>query len=140
MFKEYYKRRFQEIFGFSLQPSDGLGNNFVQAKLAESALTLPKALIDYYAIAGQHCINKEHNQLLPIEEIGWIDNKLVFMEEYQSVVFCGIDQADVSKLNPIVWQGIKSNSIDWYEENYKLNQFLMAMWKWTVTGEQEEPE
>lgn len=140
MFEKYYSRRFQEIFGFALQPSAGLGHDAVQIKLTELGLTLPQALIDYYTLAGQHFINQEHNQLLPIEQMYWIDDKFVFMEEDQRVVYWGIKQADVDSPNPLVWQGINSDVIDWYEEPYKLSQFLMAMWKWTVTGEQEESE
>lgn len=140
MFKEYYSRRFREIFGSSLQATDGLGFEAVQAKLAERQLTIPTALVDYYTLAGQHLINKEHNQLLPIEELNWIDNKLVFMQENQCVVYWGIDQADVNQQNPVIWQGINGDLIEWYEENYKLSQFIMAMWNWVVTGEQEEPE
>jgi len=64
----------------------------------------------------------------------------MFMEENQWVVYWAIDESDVNNPNPVVWQGTNSDAIDWYEEQYKLNQFLMAMWKWTVTGEQEEPE
>lgn len=140
MFKEYYNRRFQEIFGFSLQPSDGLGDAAVQAKLAERRLILPKGLVDYYAVAGQHPINEEHNRLLPIEEIIWMGDKIVFMEENQSVVCWGIDQADLNQQNPIVWQGMSGETFSWYEEDYKLSQFLMAMWKWLITGEEEPPE
>jgi len=126
--------------GLSLQPSDGLGDDAVQTKLVEYRLTLPEALIDYYALAGQHPINVKHNQLLPIEQIKWMGSKLMFMEENQWVVYWAIDESDVNNPNPVVWQGTNSDAIDWYEEQYKLNQFLMAMWKWTVTGEQEEPE
>lgn len=140
MFKEYYNRRFQEIFGSSLQPSDGLGDGAVQSKLVERKLILPKGLVDYYAVAGQHPINEEHNRLLPIEEIIWMGNKIVFMEKNQSVVYWGIDQADLSQQNPIVWQGMNGESFSWYEEDYKLSQFLMAMWNWIVTGKQEAPE
>ncbi|OCQ90622.1 hypothetical protein BCD64_28590 [Nostoc sp. MBR 210] len=140
MFKEYYSRRFQEIFGSSLEVTDGLGFEAVQAKLAERKLKIPQALIDYYTLAGQHLINKEHNRLLSIEELNWIDSKLVFMQENQCVVYWGIDQADINKQNPVIWQGINGDVIEWYEESYKLSQFIMAMWKWFVTGEQEEPE
>jgi hypothetical protein len=30
--------------------------------------------------------------------------------------------------------------MEWYAEPYKISQFLMAMWKFTLTGEQEQPE
>lgn len=140
MFKEYYSQRFQKILGSSPQLSDDLGDDVVQAKLVERELTLPKALFDYYALAGKHSINTEYNQLLPIEQIRWMNRKLVFMQENQCVVYWALDQADINSPNPIVWQGINSDIVAWHKEPYKLYQFLMAMWNWTVTGEQEEPE
>jgi hypothetical protein len=47
---------------------------------------------------------------------------------------------DMLNPNPIVWQGVNSSITSWYKEEYKLNQFLMAMWKWIITGEQEDSE
>ncbi len=140
MFKEYYNRRFQEILGSSPHPLEGLGDDVVQAKMLECKLTLPKALFDYYALAGEHPINTVHNQLLPIEQIRLINSKLIFMEENQCVVYWAIDQADINSPNPIVWQGINGDIVAWHEEPYKLNQFLMAMWNWTMTEEQEAAE
>jgi hypothetical protein len=72
------------------------------------------------------------------------------MEENQSVAYWGIKREDCSLPDPIVWQGQNINSIEfeieddepmeWYAEPYKISQFLMAMWKFTLTGEQEQPE
>jgi hypothetical protein len=140
MFKEYYNHRFQKILGVSLCASDGLGDEVVQSKLLEHHLILPLGLVEYYAVAGQHPINSEHNRLLPIEEIFWLGDKLVFMEENQWVGYWGIARHDLAQPNPIVWQGINQETVDWYEEEYKLSQFLMAMWHWMITGEQEMPE
>jgi hypothetical protein len=138
MFKVYYRQRFQEIFGAALQASDGLGEDCVREQLALLELRLPQALVDYYVIAGQHYINEAHNKLWPIEEVKWMGDKLVFMEENQLVVFWGIDRTDLNKPDPIVWQGTNGDAIDWYEEKYTLSQFLMEMWKWIVTGKDDE--
>jgi hypothetical protein len=70
------------------------------------------------------------------------------MEENQAVAYWGVKQEDCSLHNPIVWQGQNINSIEreledetieWYAENYRISQFLMEMWKWLLTGEQEQP-
>jgi hypothetical protein len=92
MFEQFYRQRFKEIFGATLQASDGFGENLVEEKLSVRELHLPEALFAYYVVAGQHCVNEEHNRLLPIEEFEWIDDRLIFMEENQCVVFWGIDR------------------------------------------------
>jgi hypothetical protein len=61
MFKEYYSNKFYEIFGSSLSPSDGLGDETVRAELSKIGFSVPRALTDYYSVAGNHHINREHN-------------------------------------------------------------------------------
>jgi hypothetical protein len=140
MFEQFYRRRFQEIFGAALQASDGFGESLVEERLSVRELNLPEALFAYYVVAGQHYINEEHNRFLPIEEVKWIDDKLVFMEENQCVVLWSIDRSDLNKPDPIVWQGTDGDVVDWYEEKYTLSQFLMAMWEWIVTGEEDSED
>jgi hypothetical protein len=64
------------------------------------------------------------------------------MEENQWVAYWGIDRAGVKESNPVVWQApnIEPDPLEWYEEPYLLNQFLMAMWRWQETGVEEEAE
>jgi hypothetical protein len=50
------------------------------------------------------------------------------------------NRSDLSKPDPIVWQGTNDDVIDWYKEKYTLSQFLMAMWNWTVIGEEESDD
>jgi hypothetical protein len=149
MFKEYYSNRFYEIFGSSLSPSDGLGDEYVQAELSKIGFSIPRALTDYYSIAGNHQINREHNILRSVNELEWFGDTLIFMEENQAVAYWGVKREDCNLHNPIVWQGQNIDSIEWkledepmewYSENYRISQFLMAMWKWMRTGEQEPPE
>jgi hypothetical protein len=132
MYKDYYNRNFTEIFGASLQVTDGLAEITVQTELAARQLLLPQALMDYYAIAGQHWINKHHNLLYSIQELEWVGNKLVFMEENQSVAFWGILETDLREADPIVWQGVNGESLEWYSEDLTVSQFLMEMWRWTL--------
>lgn len=66
-----------------------------------------------------------------------MDDKLVFMEENQCVVFWGIAKADLGEADPVVWQGVNGEPIEWYAEDHRLSRFLMAMWKWIMTGEDE---
>ena len=140
MFKRYYSDRFREIFGSPLKPEDGLGDDALRADLERSGLSIPAALFDYYALAGRHWINDYHDRLLPVAELEWIDDKLVFLEENQCVALWGIRRADLAKADPVVWQGVNNDPIEWYAEDDRLSRFLMATWQWTMTGEEEPPE
>ena len=140
MFKRYYTDKFREIFGSPPKPAEGLGNAAVRSALESAGLAIPTALFDYYSLAGRHWINENHNRLRPIEELEWVDDQLVFMEENQLVAFWGIRKENLIDSDPIVWQGVNGDSIEWYAENYRLSRFLMAMWKWTVTGEEEKAD
>lgn len=139
MFKEYYASRFKEIFSSPLQTSDGLGDELVQVKLQQLGLEIPEALAQYYAVAGLHWINKEHNRLRSLEELEWFDDKLVFMDENQWVVYWAISKADLYTPNPTIWQGANSDVIEWEDCGYECTRFIMAMWEWTVT-EIEAPD
>jgi hypothetical protein len=140
VFERYYNERFREIFGTPLEPGDGLGEEAVGSALARAGVAIPAALSDYYALAGRHWINDNHNRLRPIAQLEWIDDKLVFMEENQCVAFWGIPRADLVEADPVVWQGVNGEPIEWYAEDHRLSRFLMAMWKWTMSGEEDPPE
>jgi hypothetical protein len=139
MFKGYYRRRFRELLGKPLAPSDGMGDRAVAKAVRRRSLVIPRALSDYYAVAGKHEVNTEYNRLLPIEELGWRGDRLVFMEENQWVAYWGIDRAACREPNPVVWQAPNNEPgpLEWYQERYLLNQFLMAMWRWQRTGVEE---
>jgi hypothetical protein len=138
MFKQYYSNRFGEIVDEPLEPGDGLGDDAVRTALRARGLTIPMALSDYYSLAGRHWINEYHDRLLPIEKLEWMGDKLAFMEENQAVCFWGIDRADLKEADPIVWRANNEESIRWQSENRRLSRFLMALWKWNMTGEWED--
>jgi hypothetical protein len=140
MFKSYFANCFREIFGSPPTADEGSGDEAIRERLNRAGVVIPAALFDYYSLAGRHWINENHNRLRPIESLEWIDGKLVFMEENQVVSLWGIPKEHLEEADPIVWQGVNGKPIEWYPEDYRLSRFLMAMWKWTMTGEQEPPE
>jgi hypothetical protein len=122
------------------KPSDGLGDEEVRLRLSQIHLVIPTSLFDYYSVAGRHWINQDHNRLRPIEQLEWMGDRLVFLEENQWVAYWGIPKEDLKTADPAVWQGVNCTPLEWCRENLCLSRFLMAMWKWTVTGEQDMPE
>ena len=140
MFKGYYRKRFAELFGKSLAEGDGLGDDAVAEALSKRRLTVPRALFDYYSVAGSHPVNRQYNSLYPVSELAWRDDHLVFMEENQEVAIWGIARAEVDTANPVVRQAAEVELLEWFPEIYRVSQFLMAMWHWQLTGVQEEAE
>lgn len=136
MYEQYYTTELTSLLGLSLKESDGYGKAFVRQKLEKNNLIVPKALLDYYSLAGKLPINTEHNRLYTIEQLNQMGDYLVFMEENQCVCFWGIHKDDVCKNDPVVWQGQNCQDIIWYKEPYTVSHFLMTMWKWILTGEE----
>ncbi len=134
-FTQFYRECFLELFGASPKPNESLEQKRLKQTLRSLRLTIPKSLFDYYEFAGRHWINEEHNRLRPVEELSWNDDRLIFADENQNVVCWGIDRSEVTLDDPVIWQGINDDTIDWYSEEQTLSRFLMAMWKWTITGE-----
>ena len=132
MFDLVFESHFREIFGSELEPADGLGEESVQARLVQRDLRIPQALFDYYSVAGHHWVNKKQNRLRPIEELDWYVDWLVFMDEEPGVVSWGIQKQDLGSPDPVVWQGMLGDEIDWLREDSTLSQFLIEICKWNV--------
>ena len=138
MFKDYYRRRFADLTGVPLTEADGLGDEAVVRALAQHGLEVPRALADYYSVAGRHPINRQHNRLYPIAELEWRDDRLVFLEENQRVAFWRLPRTEVGRADPVVWQAPNAGPLEWVPEGYRLSQFLMAMWRWQLDGVEED--
>ena len=127
MFELLYESHFREIFGSELEPADGLGEESVQVRLAQRDLRIPQALFDYYSVAGYHWVNKKQNRLRPLEELDWYRDWLIFMDDDQGLVSWGIQRQDLSSSDPVVWQGILGEEIDWFQEDLTLSEFFIEM-------------
>lgn len=132
MFQDFYKTHFLEILGTPLTPTDGLGDESVESRLAERDLQIPRALFDYYSTVGYHWINRKEHRLRPIEELDWYESWLVFMDDDQGLVSWGIQKQDLSDPDPVVWQGILGEEIDWIKDDATLSHFLIDMCRWNA--------
>jgi hypothetical protein len=129
MFQEFYKAHFREIFGAEPHPTDGLGDEAVQTRLAQRGLWIPTALFDYYSLVGYHRINTERNHLKPIEELDWHEDWLVFMTDDHGIASWGIHKHDLRSPDPVVWQGVLEEETVWLQEATTLSRFLVEMWR-----------
>ncbi|MCX2724213.1 hypothetical protein [Roseibium salinum] len=134
MFAEKYRQAFAGL-GLDLKPEHGMD-------LAPHAgildrLAAPVALRDYYEICGLHEINRLRNRLLPPEALAIRDGRLVFLAEEQECAFWGAARSGAT--DPQVWQGVAvvaDPNLHWFDEALLLSDFIIAMWRWELTGEE----
>ena len=132
MFQPFYITNFQEIFGAEPHPADGLGDEAVQQRLDQRRLRIPAALSDYYSLLGYNRITAQQKRLRTIEELDWHENWLVFMDDDLGIVSWGIHRRDLDDLDPVVWQGVHGEEMDWAPETCTVSQFLVEMWREVV--------
>ncbi len=135
-FSEKYRRAFAEL-DLVLASEDGMD-------LAPHARDLdrigaPQALREYYGTCGRHEVNRRRNRLLPPEALAIRDDRLIFLAEEQECAFWGAARSGAP--DPEVWQGtvvVGDPNLHWFSEDLVLSDFIIAMWRWELTG--EEPE
>ena len=129
MFQPFYITNFREIFGAAPHPADGIGDEAVETRLAQRGLRIPAALLDYYSLLGYNRIASEQKRLRTIEELDWHENWLVFMDDGHGIVSWAIHRRDLDNLDPVVWQGVHGEEMDWAPETSTVSQFLVEMWR-----------
>ena len=136
-FVEWYQEQFRETLREPLGASDGMLESEIDEALGGK--TIPSAMRDYYRVAGKHWINENHNRLRALSSLETIDDYTVFMDENQYVAQWAIRCADMNQEDPEVYQGQRIGSrYEWYAEKFTFSEFMIAMWRWTLTGEAPE--
>jgi hypothetical protein len=89
---------------------------------------IPQALYDYYLVAGaERRFGTSCNRLLPPRAWSVDRQRLIFMEEQQSVVWWGVSVRNPRAQDPQVFQGINDEPISWALEHRKCSVFLAVM-------------
>lgn len=136
-FAHWYKEQFRETLNEPLQSSDEISESDVVEALGGK--TIPSAMRDYYRVAGNHWINENHNRLRDLSSLETRGNYTIFMEENQVVAEWAIRNVDLKADDPTVYQGqLNGSNYEWYPEKYTFSRFIIAMWRWTLTGEDPE--
>jgi hypothetical protein len=93
---------------------------------------LPEAVRAYYLTAGRlNWLNRAHNRLYAPSQWFIHEDRLVFMEENQAVLYWGV-KIDEAADDPAVYQGINlgSKAIEWHLEEAGCAEFLVVMLHW----------
>ena len=131
-FFEIYIPIVEKFINRDIEPSDGIDPAKVKEVELNLKITFPLAIKQYYQLAGDiELINCFHNQIYKADEIKIIDDKLIFMEENQSICYWGIDLVANSD-NPEVYQGRldEGKEIKWYSEEMSFSEFIVKMLEW----------
>jgi hypothetical protein len=129
-FIQRYSTAMKPLIGRELTRKDGVSVADIQKCEERLKLKLPAALRDYYRVAGELPINREHNVLYPPRQLRVENGKLVFMEENQRVVFWGLDMKELKKPDPLVFQANNETPLKWYSEGKAFSDFIIGMWRW----------
>ncbi|MCA9109347.1 MAG: hypothetical protein KDA52_05340 [Planctomycetaceae bacterium] len=134
---DWYIAQFRDTLGEPLRASDGIPDSENDDQLGSRRI--PTALRDYYRVAGNHWLNTNHNHLRPLSALETVDGYTIFMDENQVIVQWALRNSDREQDDPIVYQGQLTNSThEWHPERYSFSRFIIAMWRWTLTGEDPE--
>jgi uncharacterized protein (TIGR02996 family) len=96
-----------------LTPKDGVSEKRVAEGERRLGIRLPRALRDYYLVAGSHRFNQVHNNLLPPKEWYLTSGKVVFLMENQGVWHCGVKVNDPAGDDPPVFGEYEGTSDRW---------------------------
>lgn len=134
---DWFVREFRDSLGEPLADADGISSEEIDIQLAGSSI--PASMRAYYRVAGNHWLNTNHNPLRSPGSLERVNDYTIFMDENQMVVQWAIRNADLTHDDPIVYQRQPGESAaTWHAEKYTFSRFMIAMWKWMLTG--EEPE
>lgn len=126
-FKSYYRELF-DTFGYPLSPSEGIPVTTLTTAANALGHTIPRSLLDYYAVAGnEKQFNNAFQQLLSPAEWERDGDKLIFMAENQGVVLWSIDVSDSENPDPPVFQSANKSSFHWHQEHSQCSVFLAVM-------------
>ena len=86
-----------------LKAKDGVPEKRVADAERRLGIRIPRALRDYYLIAGAHRFNDAHHHLLPPKEWALASGKVMFLAENQGVWQCGVKVNDRAGDDPPVF-------------------------------------
>jgi uncharacterized protein (TIGR02996 family) len=110
-----------------LTPRDGVPEKRVVQGERRLGVNLPRALRDYYLVAGR-CgrLNQAHDRLLPPEQWDLASGKIVFLEENQAVGLAGVRADDPAGDDPpVFWGYLVDEKPRWRRHHERCSEFLV---------------
>jgi uncharacterized protein (TIGR02996 family) len=108
-----------------LTPRDGVPEKRVAEAERGLGIRLPRALRDYYLVAGSHRFNQAHHNLLPPREWSLASGTVMFLGENQGVWQCGVKVNDRAGDDPPVF-GEYEGTTDRWRSPLRCSEFLVT--------------
>lgn len=122
-----FQTKAEEILGRNLKPSEGIEISQIQAQEKILNTRIPAELSSFYTTLGNSELFTDGFQhFAKIEELLIKDNKLIFLEENQSVVYWAVDLDDHKTIYQTTDQDFEEQVI-WSKEEFELEKFLEMM-------------
>lgn len=131
-----FSRQYAEThatLGLDLTEEDAVSDGFISRFERKMKFRLPRALRDYYLVAGNELDSTRVFQELIRVGAWWLDEgRLVFMEDEQAAVVWGVDLVKRPLQDPPVFQGVNvdENRLEWHLEHEQCSIFLKTMLHW----------
>ncbi len=115
----------EDLLGRALTENDGMSAVEIEQTEMSLELTLPKILRDFYLLVGnvEMFISSFECFIKPTLE----GDKLVFLEENQSVCYWATDALNTENETVYVCNDLATDSLEWYHEEVTLNEFLRIL-------------
>jgi hypothetical protein len=114
----------EKLLDRPLRKEDGIDSKLLEEVEYILELTLPVPLKEFYLCVGNtESFTNSFEQFVKPDELVFIKEKLVFLEENQGVCCWGVN---ANEDNPVVYQ-YTEESDEWYSEEVQLSEFLGMM-------------
>ena len=126
-FQKQYRFLF-ETLGYPLSSRDGIPLKVITDAEKRLNVKVPAALRDYYLVVGrERRFNQCFNRLMSPAQWTTDKQRLLFLEENQTVLWWGVSLRNPKTDDPLISQGINDEPIAWFPEHRKFSVFLSVM-------------
>jgi hypothetical protein len=126
-FRQYYRTLF-DTFGYPLRHSASVADKALAAAARSLGIAIPRALRDYYSVAGREKrLNRSFNRLLSIGEWHIDSNRLIFMEGNQGEMLWGVSVGKPKTDDPPVYQSVSGDELQWFRDSPRCSTFLAVI-------------
>ncbi len=117
----------EKILGRNLLQEEGVKISLITEQEKKLEVIIPSVLRKFYSNLGNNILFTDGFQhFANIKELFINDNKLVFLQENQSVVYWAVDLTDLKTVYQTTCQDF-DKSVEWFKEEFDLDLFIEMM-------------
>ena len=110
----------------------GYAERTIRSSERRLKIDLPEAIRCFYITVAQMALYRKFNRILRPGEFYFKDDRLVFMEENQNVVFWGIPCDGIKNPDPVVHIANNFDPPEWFVEDCQFSVFIKVATVWQL--------